>query len=312
MSTPLVTVGVVTYNSAEFIEETLDSIYNQDYQNIELVVSDDCSTDSTVEICRSWISKHESRFNGAKLVTTEKNTGVSGNSNRVLKEAHGEWYKCFDGDDVLDSHAISNYVKFVNEHLEAVHVAAKVSFINGKSVEDRDGIISKYVCSDSFNAMRQSKVITKFLFIACPTYFVNTKVLRDIGGFDERYPMQEDYPLLIKLIKAGFKLYYIDEITVYYRITDHSISHSKSNDSFFSNNNIRTIKQYKLAYRSDGASFLWRSLNSFSLFLSNLVINSGNNRKSFISSLCYKLYRGLDPYLWAKRYYYNKAKASLK
>ena len=52
---PLVSVPVITYNSAKFVLETLESIKAQTYQNIELVISDDCSTDNTVQICRDWV-----------------------------------------------------------------------------------------------------------------------------------------------------------------------------------------------------------------------------------------------------------------
>ena len=73
---PLVSVPVITYNSSKTVLETLDSIYNQTYQNLELIVSDDCSTDNTVGICREWIEAHKKRFVRTELLTVEKNTGV--------------------------------------------------------------------------------------------------------------------------------------------------------------------------------------------------------------------------------------------
>lgn len=69
---PLVSVSVITYNSAKTVIETLDSIKAQTYQNIELIVSDDCSTDNTVEICRDWLTKNEKRFVRMELITVEK------------------------------------------------------------------------------------------------------------------------------------------------------------------------------------------------------------------------------------------------
>lgn len=69
---PLVSVSIITYNSSSTILETLDSIYSQSYQNIELIVSDDCSTDNTVEICKKWIDEHKDRFVRVELLTVEK------------------------------------------------------------------------------------------------------------------------------------------------------------------------------------------------------------------------------------------------
>ena len=74
---PIVTVIVYSYNSSQYIFETLESIRNQTYPSLMLIISDDCSTDNTVEICKKWIDKNESRFIKTKLLTYEKNTGIS-------------------------------------------------------------------------------------------------------------------------------------------------------------------------------------------------------------------------------------------
>ena len=58
----LVSVVVGTYNSARYVEETLSSIYNQDYKQLELIVADDCSTDDTLNKVKFWIKEHHNRF----------------------------------------------------------------------------------------------------------------------------------------------------------------------------------------------------------------------------------------------------------
>ena len=73
MNQPLVSVTVITYNSSKTVLETLDSIKAQTYQNLELIVSDDCSTDDTVELCRNWIEQNKERFVRTELLTVEKN-----------------------------------------------------------------------------------------------------------------------------------------------------------------------------------------------------------------------------------------------
>ena len=79
---PLVSVPVVTYNSANTILETLESIKAQTYPNIELIISDDCSTDNTIELCLEWLELYKERFTRTEVLTVEKNTGVSANVNR--------------------------------------------------------------------------------------------------------------------------------------------------------------------------------------------------------------------------------------
>jgi alpha-1,3-rhamnosyltransferase len=82
---PLVSVRVITYNSSKTVIETLDSIYNQTYPNIELIISDDCSKDDTVAICREWVNQHKERFARTEILTVPQNTGVSANINRSEK-----------------------------------------------------------------------------------------------------------------------------------------------------------------------------------------------------------------------------------
>lgn len=307
MNTPLVTVGVVTYNSEEFIKETLDSIYNQDYPNVELIISDDCSTDDTVKVCKSWISKHESRFNGIKLVTADKNTGVSGNSNRALKEAHGEWYKCFDGDDILLPHAISSYVEYVNEHPEASQVVAKVENFNGKDVStSKVDNLTKYVCRESATAKYQLSVITKTLFFRCSSHFAKTNAIRSVGAFDERFPMLEDYPLMVRLIGGGYRVYFLDLTVVRYRERKNSIAHSTRHDSIFTNNIIRQYLEYRMLFRVEYCTGFWKRINNFSIWMVSEIEKHGNNQTLQCRAL-FMLYRLIDPIIWSNRFLSIKA-----
>ena len=103
---PLVSIIVITYNSSKYVLETLESAKAQTYQNIELIVSDDCSIDNTVEICREWIENNKERFVRTELITAEKNTGIPANCNRGVKAAQGEWVKLIAGDDILYNNCI--------------------------------------------------------------------------------------------------------------------------------------------------------------------------------------------------------------
>ena len=83
----LVSVSVITYNQEEFIEETLESILNQSYNNIEIIVSDDCSTDRTVQILKNYAKKYP---NIVKPILNTENKGITENSNAALSACRGE------------------------------------------------------------------------------------------------------------------------------------------------------------------------------------------------------------------------------
>ena len=63
MKEPLVSIIVITYNSSKYVLETLESAKAQTYENIELIISDDGSTDDTIKICKNWLEKNQDRFN---------------------------------------------------------------------------------------------------------------------------------------------------------------------------------------------------------------------------------------------------------
>ena len=90
---PLVSIIVVTYNSSKYVLETLESVRKQTYQNIELIITDDCSLDDTLEICNEWVEGNKKRFVRTNIVTVEKNTGIPSNCNRGIKKSTGKWIK---------------------------------------------------------------------------------------------------------------------------------------------------------------------------------------------------------------------------
>jgi len=122
---PLVSVTVITYNSAKFVLETLESIRQQTYSNIELIISDDCSKDNTVELCQQWINEHGGRFVRSTIVTTPVNTGVAANFNRAIDNSNGEWIKGIAGDDLLLPTSVADYINYINDNDESKIVFGK-------------------------------------------------------------------------------------------------------------------------------------------------------------------------------------------
>jgi alpha-1,3-rhamnosyltransferase len=130
INNPLVSIIVVTYNSSEYVIETLESAKKQSYRNIELIITDDCSPDNTVEICRDWIEQNKERFVNAELISVEKNTGIAANCNRGIAKTKGEWIKLIAGDDLLCESCINDNLKFTNQHPNAKFITSKMQNIN--------------------------------------------------------------------------------------------------------------------------------------------------------------------------------------
>ena len=237
-SSPLVSVVVLTYNSSNTVIETLDSIKEQSYQAIELIVTDDYSQDDTNSIVQNWINGNKNRFVHAELVVSEKNTGVSGNINRGVACTHGVWIKSIAGDDILMPMAIEQYVTYVTNSLELVRMCVCDVQPFSDEGEIPIEIFERY---DYFFKKEQEpykaqlkRVMTSLIFVG-PTYFYSKELFDEVGGFSEEYGNAEEWPFVYKVLRGG--IYAIDKKLVRYRVGKNSLCHAK-NDSGLGNKSM--------------------------------------------------------------------------
>jgi glycosyltransferase domain-containing protein len=102
---PKVSIGIPTYNRAEMLKRSVESALHQDYENIEVIVSDNASTDQTKEICRFYYEKFGSRI---KYFRQSENLGPTANFSKVLEMASGELFMWLGDDDWLDTSYVRN------------------------------------------------------------------------------------------------------------------------------------------------------------------------------------------------------------
>lgn len=229
MQRPLVSVCVITYNSAETVAETLDSIKNQTYSPVELIVSDDNSQDKTMEIVTNWANENKDRFENVEIISSDINTGVTKNVNRACRKARGVYVKDFAGDDILLPNYLENCIDYFEKHREV-----DVLFTKSESFADwnQKKKINRHENLEYFEltaAEQFSWVKYKGLpILSTPSCIYTKRILENLNYFDERIPMWEDGPMYFKLAENNVKLYLLDYIGVRYRIRKDSISHQIS------------------------------------------------------------------------------------
>lgn len=276
---PLVSIIVITYNSAKYVIETLDSAKVQSYQNIELIISDDGSTDKTVEICCNWIAENNKRFVRTELITAKKNNGISANCNHGVKVSTGVWLKLIAGDDVLDSECLkSNFPLFLEEQVNLI-CSTIYEF------ESSTNISRKVWPSFKFPTDMHSQLKMQLIgsFIRAPGVFIRSKLYSSLNGFDIEYPFLEDDPFWIKALNNQVKFFYNPDSKVYYRINSGAITRNGNIDFF----NIRFIyslisfrKKVVLPLLMTHRFYFWFLLCKTEVYTIQKIIDNGNNLKN--------------------------------
>jgi glycosyltransferase involved in cell wall biosynthesis len=207
----LVSIALCTYNGEKFLVKQLESILNQDYANIEVVITDDCSTDTTRQILEAYQIKDER----IKLYFNEINLGYTKNFEKVIKLCTGKYIALSDQDDIWEKSKISELVAEINEKVMVFH--------NSDLIDENDNQIGNYTVSNTTRIYDDESCLP-FLFSNCvhghATLF-DSELKDYLFPFDDRY--SHDWWLAYVAFNIG-KVKYIDKILVHYRQHQSSIT----------------------------------------------------------------------------------------
>jgi alpha-1,3-rhamnosyltransferase len=307
----LVSVIISSYNSSAFIIETLDSVAGQTWKDLELIITDDCSSDGTVELCTMWLSKHSPRFFNAKLLTATKNGGVSANANRGLHAAQGEWIKFLAADDILKPRCIEDNFAYVSSNPEVKVLFSRIEifrdvFQQANFLKTVPG--SPYDDRGIFSVNRSVRSQYRMLLMGdrihfSPSLFINRETLLTVGGFDERFKLLEDYPLWLNLTKNGFRLYFMDKSTVCYRQHDKAINNKTI--SFLVNPNYFRTEDFRRLYIYPFLPADIRFEQKYTWYVSQIFRNGFLNRNNkinrFLKNMLTVYLNPFEYFLWLRK-----------
>ena len=200
---PLISIITPVFNTpSAWLREAIDSVLAQAYENWELILIDDASTNrETLEV----LSRQSSRDGRIRLIRLEQNGGISMASNRGLAEAHGEWIGLLDHDDLLESDALFQTAKLLQAHSDADLIY---------SDEDK-------LTEEGFAAPMFKPDWSPDFFLACNylCHFITVRrelVLR-IGGFSSQFDGSQDYDLLLRAIERTDRIHHIPRVLYHWR-----------------------------------------------------------------------------------------------
>ena len=207
---PRVGIGVPVYNGERYIGETLDSLLAQTFEEFELIICDNASTDRTEQICRAYADR-DSRI---RYVRNAKNLGAAGNYRRAFELCSGEYFRWANADDLFAPESLARCVQVLDQDPSVVLTYPKTKFI-----DERGGVISE--CEDGMH-LQSSKASERFFQVMEKLGYVNviyglvradtlrkTGLLRNFPG--------GDIPLVAELALYG-KFWEIPEFLFFRRL----------------------------------------------------------------------------------------------
>lgn len=221
MVNPLVTVICLCYNHERFVREALESVFQQTYPNIEIIVVDDASTDGSRDVIKKTVEAHP----GVKLHFLGKNLGICRAFNAGWRIATGEFIVDFAADDVLLPERIEKQVRY----FQTVGKKHGVVFTDAIYIDEHGAEVRRH-----FEYLRKHKLISNVpegdvytdvierFFIAAPTMLVRREVLEALDGYDETLAY-EDFDFWVRSSRE-FSYGFLNESLTRIRVSPGSLS----------------------------------------------------------------------------------------
>lgn len=224
MRNPLVTVFIPVYNSESYIKDCLDSICNQTYQNLEILLVDDGSTDSSAEIIRQYDD------NRIRFIQNERNMGIPTTRNVGLKEARGEYIAIMDSDDIAEPMRIERQVQYL-ENNKDIDVVGSYYIQFGGCFDKK--VKARFTSPDDIKAM-----LLFYNPIANPSVTMRKSTLERYGlTYHLDFFVAQDYQLWSQIIKVG-NISIMPEYLLRYRFGHENISKISNRDKLTKRKNL--------------------------------------------------------------------------
>lgn len=222
---PVVSIFLPTYNQEKFIGKAIESTLEQDYPHMEIIVGDDCSTDSTWDIVRNYEIRYPDKI---KAFRNDKNLGITGNCNEVLKRCSGKYIAFHAGDDVFLPGKIKAQIEAMESDKNCIlcyHDVEVFDSSDGGTIRFwNSGLTGAKPVQGNSSHVARRLVKEGTRFMAALGVMVRKSALPE-GGYDQRIPIASDWLMWVEIC-AGTKgnVIFLDNVFSRYRKHQNSIT----------------------------------------------------------------------------------------
>lgn len=225
----LISVIVPVYNAEKYLNKCVSSILEQKYQNLEVLLIDDGSTDNSYNIC-----KHYEELDTRVRVIAKLNEGVSHTRNRGIKEAKGKYIAFIDADDYIDKQYFSDmYERLLSAEKTIAMCKFNIVKCTGKIEEFKENLEGyNFGCDNKRMEFYRKLIETSEIFGSCWRVLIPTKLLRGELTYFPHCKLAEDKLFLISVLENCDAIEVVDKPMYYYREVEDSLSRKKYKDNF--------------------------------------------------------------------------------
>jgi len=229
-SLPLVSVCIPTHNSAPFLKEVLESILNQTYSNIEIIISDNDSKDETEIIAKSFAA-----YNRISIFKNSTNIGCYNNYNKLINLSKGVFIAIYHSDDIYESNIVDKEVEFLTNNPNAGAVFTMSKIINKNSQVVKELHLPRELTGKNIFDIREiysALLVHENSFLICPTFMTRKNILMNVGLFNEKdFKTSADLEMWLRILEK-YPIGIIKEKLMKYRM--------HNNQGAFSYEHMRT------------------------------------------------------------------------
>jgi glycosyltransferase involved in cell wall biosynthesis len=200
---PLVSVVMNCYNSAEYLNESINSVLSQSYSNWEIIFWDNQSTDQSAEIVKGYVDKRIRYF------YSKRHTSLGEARNLAIQQTRGEWIAFLDCDDIWFSQKLAKQIELVpKQDVNTGIVYGGMVIISGKTanVSRWSKNLRRAVSKQDHQKLIEGEIFAKLLqlnFIPMLSSLVRKSLYLEVGGIDSKLNQVEDYDLFLKISKVS-------------------------------------------------------------------------------------------------------------
>lgn len=212
MSKPLVSIIVPVYNAADYLAQCLNSLLNQSYKLLEILICDDCSKDE------SWQVLQRFQDDRLKCIRNDQNQGVVFTRNRLLEIAKGDYITFQDADDYSHPDRIKHQVDFLQEHAKSGACGTQFIKVNNSGEE-----LFKSTIPTDYQTIRNS--LPRAFHFCCASVMIRRQIYDEIGGYHMYFDRVNDEDLYwIASFVVKYEFVNLDQPLYYYRYNPQSLT----------------------------------------------------------------------------------------